>query len=149
MGRKFLVPVNGSPLSFAALRYVLDEHPDASILAIHVIDPTEPGYSTATDVDITAEPLHGSTDWYERAYAEEATVFDEVEAIAAESSISIETDRSVGDPADMIVRYAEENDIDHIIMGSHGRESTSRLLLGTVAELVVRRASVPVTIYRE
>ena len=44
--------------------------------------------------------------------------------------------------------YAEENDIDHIVVGSHGRGGVSRMLLGSVAETVARRSSVPVTIIR-
>ena len=149
MARTHLVPLNGSPLSFAALRYVLEVHPDDSIVALHVIDPTEPGYSTTTEVDVTEEPLHGSPEWYERAHGEEAQVFEEAESMAAEYGVTIKTDQTIGDPADAIVRYTEEQEIDHIVMGSHGRESTSRLLLGSVAELVVRRAPVPVTVYRD
>lgn len=149
MGRNYLVPLNGSPLSFGALRYVLEEHSDASIVGLHVIDPADPGYSTASHIDVSEEPLHGSAEWYERATEEEASVFDDAERIAEEYGATIETDRSIGNPADVIIRYAEENDIDHIVMGSHGRERSSRLLLGSVAELVVRRAPVPVTVYRE
>ena len=45
-----------------------------------------------------------------------------------------------GEPADSIARFADENDIDIIVMGTHGRTGVLRLLMGSVAEAVVRRA---------
>ena len=53
-----------------------------------------------------------------------------------------------GKPAREIVSYAEKGDVDHIVMGSRGRSGLSRLLLGSVAETVVRRAPTPVTVVR-
>jgi nucleotide-binding universal stress UspA family protein len=49
-----------------------------------------------------------------------------------------------GDPANEIVRYAREHDIDLIVVGTHGRTGLSRALLGSVAERVIRTASCPV-----
>jgi nucleotide-binding universal stress UspA family protein len=54
----------------------------------------------------------------------------------------------VGKPAREIVSYAEENDIAEIVIGSHGREGISRVLLGSVAEKVVRRAPTTVIVVR-
>ena len=49
-----------------------------------------------------------------------------------------------GPPADRIVGYANEHDIDLIVMGTHGRTGLGRLLMGSVAEAVVRQAECPV-----
>jgi nucleotide-binding universal stress UspA family protein len=49
-----------------------------------------------------------------------------------------------GDPAEEILRAAREAGADLIIMGTHGRTGLSRLLMGSVAEQVVRRADCPV-----
>ncbi len=49
-----------------------------------------------------------------------------------------------GAPADEILEYASQRDIDLIVMGTHGREGIARALLGSVAETVVRKASCPV-----
>ena len=46
----------------------------------------------------------------------------------------------------MIVRYVDDHDIDQVVMGSRGRDGLDRLLLGSNAETVVRRVSVPVTV---
>jgi universal stress protein A len=49
-----------------------------------------------------------------------------------------------GPAKDRIVEYANENDIDLIVMGTHGRTGLGRLLMGSVAEAVVRKAECPV-----
>jgi nucleotide-binding universal stress UspA family protein len=54
-----------------------------------------------------------------------------------------------GQAANAIVAYAEDHDVDRIVVGSHGRRGLSRFLLGSVAERVARRAPGSVTIVRE
>ena len=49
-----------------------------------------------------------------------------------------------GEPAHEILRFAEKNKVDLIVMGSHGRTGLERMLTGSVAEAVIRRAAVPV-----
>ena len=51
-----------------------------------------------------------------------------------------------GDPADEILRYAASHSIDVIVVGTHGRTGMSRLLLGSVAERVIRGAACPVLV---
>jgi len=51
-----------------------------------------------------------------------------------------------GDPADEILRYADRHAIDLIVVGTHGRTGFSRMLLGSVAERVVRGAARPVLV---
>jgi nucleotide-binding universal stress UspA family protein len=55
----------------------------------------------------------------------------------------------VGTPIDSLVNYAKEHDIDLIVMGTHGRTGLMRLLMGSVAEAVVRRAPCPVVTIRQ
>ena len=54
-----------------------------------------------------------------------------------------------GEPASAIARLAEDENVDMIAMGTHGRSGLSRLLMGSVAEAVVRRAKCPVLIYKQ
>ena len=51
-------------------------------------------------------------------------------------------------PAEEIVRYANEENVDLIVMGTHGRVKVAHLLMGSVAEKVVRTASCPVLTVR-
>lgn len=53
-----------------------------------------------------------------------------------------------GAPFVEIVRYAREHDIDLIVLGTHGRTGLAHMLLGSVAEKVVRKASCPVLTVR-
>lgn len=55
-----------------------------------------------------------------------------------------------GNPHDDILSYAEENGIDVIVMGTHGRTGVKRALLGSVTEDVVRHSEIPVlTVHRD
>jgi len=53
-----------------------------------------------------------------------------------------------GHPAEELDKYAGSHDIDLIVIGSHGRKGLDRLLIGSVADKVVRGAKVPVLIVR-
>jgi nucleotide-binding universal stress UspA family protein len=81
-----------------------------------------------------------------RADAEAA--MDEVCAIAAESDVPVETTIVEGTPSREIVRFAEREGCDLVVMGTRGRGGIDRLLLGSVAEKVVRASEVPVLTVR-
>ena len=55
----------------------------------------------------------------------------------------------MGDPASAMVLLAEEENVDLIVLGSHGRTGFSRLLMGSVAEVIVRKAHCPVLVYKQ
>ena len=58
--------------------------------------------------------------------------------------LTVETELTEGDPVDEILRVAKESESDLIVMGTHGRTGLKRVLLGSVAELVLRQAPCPV-----
>ncbi|HWG43124.1 MAG TPA: universal stress protein [Gemmataceae bacterium] len=58
--------------------------------------------------------------------------------------VRVESQVMEGGPVDMILRAVEETNADLIVMGTHGRTALARLLLGSVAELVLRKAPCPV-----
>ena len=111
-------------------------------MLLHVINPAEAGYSAQASIPSFSE------EWYEHAKEEAAELFEEVRSEASEAGVEVSSDTVVGKPSRSIVEYADENDIDQIVMGSHGRSGVTRILLGSVAESVVRDASVPVTVAR-
>jgi universal stress protein A len=55
----------------------------------------------------------------------------------------------VGNPADAILRVAQERGVDLIVMGTHGRTGLKHVLLGSVAETVMRHATCPVLVTRK
>lgn len=78
------------------------------------------------------------------AEAELQTTLDPVWATAHDCSLQV----AVGTPFQEIVRYVERHGIDLIVMGTHGRTGLRHLLLGSVAERVLRQAACPVLTIR-
>jgi len=135
-----LVPIDDSEPAREAVAHAVREYPDATITVLHVIDPQ---LSTYGDGGIYA---YESVIESRREAAEE--LFADATEIAADAGSSITTETVVGDPAQEVIAFADDHDIDHIVVGSRGRSGASRVLLGSVAERIVRRAAVPVTIVR-
>ncbi|WP_267643818.1 universal stress protein [Haloarchaeobius amylolyticus] len=132
---RLLVPTDGSESAMAAAEHAATfaSAMDADIHVINAVDTTAaPGGVESAYI----------TDELENA-GEQA-----IERLGAhiESSGGTVTKSSVvhGSPYRAIVEYAEENDVDCIVMGTHGRTGLDRYLLGSVTERVVRLASVPV-----
>jgi nucleotide-binding universal stress UspA family protein len=142
MSKRVLVPIDGSDQSDDALDHALEEFSDADITVLHVIDPVDAGYSAPVGIP------GGSEEWYEGAQKEAQALFEEAQAVADEYGVTLDTATEMGRPSRTIVGYAEDEGFDHIVIGSHGRAGVSRILLGSVAETVVRRATMPVTVVR-
>ncbi len=68
----------------------------------------------------------------------------EFASIYCENYSACKTSVVLGDAAEEILRYVESNDIDMVIMGTHGRKGLERVLFGSVAERVVKMSSAPV-----
>jgi nucleotide-binding universal stress UspA family protein len=66
------------------------------------------------------------------------------EVMPADESVPVVHKLLVGDPAEAIVELAKTDHVDMIVLGTHGRTGLTRLLMGSVAEAVVRRAECPV-----
>lgn len=64
-------------------------------------------------------------------------------------SVPVEYRLVTGDPSDAVVRLAEDDAVDLIVLGSHGRTGLTRLLMGSVAEAIVRKAHCPVLVYKQ
>lgn len=63
--------------------------------------------------------------------------------------VSVEYRLLSGDPAEAVVRLSDEEDVDMIVVGSHGRTGFSRALMGSVAESIVRKAHCPVVVCKQ
>ncbi|WP_246282673.1 universal stress protein [Natronomonas halophila] len=146
--RRMIVPVDGSPLSREALDYACSEHDPETVTILHVIDPSEPAYSALEAIDVRQEPLHGSEEWYERAETAADELVADVRGEVSAGDVDIGTAVETGDPSQVIADRAAAGGFDHVVMGSHGRTGLDRLLLGSVAETVVHRSPVTVTVVR-
>lgn len=142
MSKTILVPIDGSEQSSDALSYAIEEFPTATLVLLHVIDPVEAGYTASATVPGYSE------EWYEHSKEAAEELLSDARDRAESEGLTVETLTDVGRPSRIIVEYVEENDVDQIVMGSHGRSGVTRILLGSVAETVVRRSPVPVTVIR-
>jgi nucleotide-binding universal stress UspA family protein len=136
---RVLVPMDGSKQSWTAFEYALERFPDPTLVCLRVTDPVQAGYGLGMESNAADEVMDA-----QREAAEE--MFEEVRERADEAGVAVETRLEVGRPARTIEAVAEE--VDHVVVGSHGREGIARVLLGSVAETVVRRSPVPVTVVR-
>jgi universal stress protein A len=66
------------------------------------------------------------------------------EVLPIDNAVGYEHRLLIGSPASAIVHLAEKENVDMIVMPTHGRTGLMRLLMGSVAEEVVRKASCPV-----
>jgi nucleotide-binding universal stress UspA family protein len=140
---RVLLPVDDEEHARRACDLTAELFPGGTFVLLHVINPSDAGYSVESAVPSVAQ------DWYQKRQTEAETLFDDLEThIRAErgEDVTVERRTEVGQPARTIVEQIEQDGFDHIVMGSHGRRGISRLLLGSVAEQVVRHSPVPVTV---
>jgi nucleotide-binding universal stress UspA family protein len=145
MFKRILVPVDFSAPSDAALDYARDVAArfGASLHLLHVAeDPYRALYSAEVFVpemeNLRDEILEDATGRLRDRLRE--WDFD---------AVPVTVEAIIGTPAGSIVEYAAGHDIDLIVMGTHGRGGMSHLLMGSVAERVVRTAGCPVLTVRQ
>jgi nucleotide-binding universal stress UspA family protein len=143
---RILVPTDGSDPATEAADHGFDlaEEHGASVHLLYVVEADYQG-----TVEAYGEP-GGMATFTEsilpalEAEGEEAA--ENLEARAAQRDIETTTEVRSGRAREDIVRYAEEEAIDLIVMGTHGRSGVERLLLGSVTERVLRDSTVPVLV---
>jgi universal stress protein A len=141
--RTILVPVDFSEASRSALAYASDfaQALGARLDLLHVweIPPYIPPEAMVGVPGQTAQTLSRTA----QAHAEHQMHVLASEARAAGAPID-QTRLEAGDPARTIVEIAGSGSYDLIVIGTHGRTGLGHLLMGSVAEKVLRRSSCPV-----
>ncbi|OHB96483.1 MAG: hypothetical protein A3I59_08450 [Planctomycetes bacterium RIFCSPLOWO2_02_FULL_50_16] len=140
--KKILCPVDYSDCSAKALRYAagLALKDSARLYLMHVIDKRVYDYGGPV---------------YEAQLSPDAEVIEHLKEKLGESvpkeirgDIDVETIVTVGVPAQEIVNAADDKEVDVIVMGTHGRTGIAHVVMGSVAENVVRKALCPVLTVR-
>lgn len=136
---RILVPTDGSSHADTAVERAIElaKVLRKPVVAIYVVDHPSfqafPPESLLVDVSdvIRKEAAH---------------VLEKVRARAARDGVAIQVEIREGHPADEIVRAATQKDL--IVIATHGRRGLTRMLLGSVAETVIRHAACPVLVVR-
>lgn len=142
--KTILVPTDFSEASEAALKYgkALAEAFGSSLHLVHVVEDLL-AHAWAAEVYVASMP----------------SLREEIEKEATERLGAMLTDQErqrlratteviAGSPFIEIIRYARTHDIDLIVLGTHGRGPVAHMLLGSVAEKVVRKSPCPVLTVR-
>jgi nucleotide-binding universal stress UspA family protein len=137
--RVILVPIDFSDHSLRALPYALGlaEMYGAEVKLLYVSEPALQ-VSDMAWVGVDEEVLKGE-------HVDDA--LDHLERIIRDHIRSEVTAQAVvrsGDAVDEIIQFAEEVDVDLIVMATHGRSGLAHILMGSTAEQIIRRASCPV-----
>ncbi len=140
-----LVPTDFSDASESALRYgkAMARAFGASLHVVHVMEDLL-AHAWAAEVYVASMPqLRDEIEKESRQRLGTLLTDGELKELRAETALL------AGNPFLEIVRYAKAHNIDLIVMGTHGRGPIAHMLLGSVAEKVVRKSPCPVLTVRE
>jgi nucleotide-binding universal stress UspA family protein len=134
---KILFPTDFSHAGDAALEMAssIARDRDATLLILHVQEPA---------IEYGGEMYYGMV---EPAAEDLKRMLQEVVPVGP--GVRFEHRLLQGDPATVITQVADEQNVDLIVMGTHGRTGILRLVMGSIAEAVVRRASCPVLTFKQ
>jgi nucleotide-binding universal stress UspA family protein len=143
---RVLVPIDFSPSARAALEYgtFLAGRLGAGLDVLHVWEP--PGYVGPDALALL--PVSQGTPGWEQTRTDVSREVEHFLAKADARPAQLSVQVQAGEPSDTILRVAQDGGADLIVMGTHGRTGLSRLLIGSVAEAVLRRSTCPVLTVR-
>lgn len=133
--RKIMISTDGSELVKKAVDTAVEvaKLSGAKLYAVYVV--ASGGYTVGHPRDVGWERAMKE---HLSAEGKEATAY--VETVGKAADVEVESVLLEGSPAQEIVDFAEENDIDLIVMGTLGKTGIQRFLLGSVAQNVVRHS---------
>ena len=142
--RRILIPLDGSALAEDALAHAVElgQLMEAEFTLLQAIDPIVMDYAPVARSAGLDERLVDA--W--RAEAQE--YLDTIAAQLRVVSLRVHTSVAIAPPAVAILDYARQHPVDLIAMSTHARAGVSRMLLGSVANKVVRGAGAPVLLHR-
>jgi len=143
MYKKILLATDGSEDASKAVEHAVwvANNSNAELIVLHVLETSKlPEIEQLTTESAVRELLT----------KEAKRVFNQVSKMLKDCGCNVKVTykRESGNPADMILKTAEKERIDMIIMGTAGRHGLSRFWLGSVAENVVRYAPCPVLVVK-
>lgn len=136
---KLFVPTDFSPCSEEAIAYAvfLAGQLEATVLLTHILEPT----AYPIDFALIEAPEFDA----ERA----GRALERMAHPWRQQGIQIETHLFKGDPVVEIVNESKNLECDLIVMGTHGRSGMAHLVMGSVAERVIRTSPIPVLTVRQ
>lgn len=140
-----LCPTDFSEFSELAIRYAC-ELAEKFQAELHLLNVLQDYGAVAPGTGETFAPF---TDWLPQLRKESQEQLDTLPGPEWANKIHVHRTTRVGAPVDEITKFAKEHNIDLIVQGTHGRRGVKHMLLGSVAENIVRYASCPVLTVRQ
>lgn len=138
--KEILVPIDGSDNSIRAAKFGLEMADAMNVgLRLFYVFP-------AASVEIIGMAGMSRDDIDQAAQASAQRAFDKVRGELGDTSVQIDQETSIGDPAEEIIRYTEDDHSVLVIMGRRGLSRMQTLLMGSVSDKVSRHARSPITI---
>lgn len=138
---KVLIPLDGSANADRALSQWLAGRSDKASLDLHLLNVQLP-------VDGNVRTFVDSDELQEYRREEGMAAMAQARKLLDDAGIAYQCHILVGHPADIIVRFANEQEADEIVMGTHGRTGLLQLLMGSVASEVSDKAKAKVTLVK-
>jgi nucleotide-binding universal stress UspA family protein len=139
--RNIVIATDGSASTRRAISYGIEiaKLSGATVHALHVVN---------TSSTISETWTAGKETIYKIMMSEGENIVSEIKEIIEGSGVEVREVLLDGYPSDEIINFAENNNIDLIVMGTLGKTGLDRFLMGSVAEKVVRGSKVPVMVVR-
>ena len=153
MYTKIMVPLDGSELAECVLPHVetfIAGCQVGTIVFVRVIEPTRlaaGGSYAVSEVDF--KQVTANTEKIEAERKSSAAEYlKQVVNRLKQDGVKLQTEVIVGKVADTLVDYTEANNIDLILIATHGRSGVSRWVRGSIADRILRASRVPVLMVR-
>ena len=138
---KVLVPADGSDPSQRAIDHLIGtpQYKDGAEIHLINVQPPLPGRAAAAVAQANVEDYHRE---------EGLKSLEEAQQRLRAAGVTYHCHIAVGDPAKVIVQYAQQHGIDQIVMGTRGRGAVASALMGSVAKEVLECSPVPVMLVK-
>ncbi|AKS42016.1 universal stress protein [Wenzhouxiangella marina] len=139
--KEIVVPVDGSENAVRAVRYAIELARPLNIgVRLFYVFP-------AASVEIIGMAGMSRADIDQAAQASAQRAFDKTrEALGDDGGVKLEEETSMGDPAEEIIRYTEDDNAVLVVIGRRGLSRMKSLMLGSVSDKVMRHARSPVMV---
>jgi nucleotide-binding universal stress UspA family protein len=145
MYQKIMVPLDGSQVAECVISHIetIAGKSATRVELVTVIEPLEiptRGKIALSDDDIKQIDADGKKEAHK--------YLDQVSSRLKQAGVNAHAVLLTGKAADSLVRYANNNDVDLIIMATHGRSGISKIFWGSVAEKILRATAIPVLLIK-
>jgi nucleotide-binding universal stress UspA family protein len=151
--KKIMIATDGSDCSRVAVSegIRLAKLSGGTVYAVHVIPMAYlPSINEGSFSSISVTPNWESAQSIQESWEKQGQqAVNYIKNLGEVEGINVESVLLEGDPANELIKYAEKEKIDIVVMGTHGNTGFDRLLMGSVAGNVVRHSKVPVMVVRD